>query len=56
MAAPPRDPSERLAFAAAFSGNKAEAAAIYERLAVTRNSRIFALAARLTREDRVRKP
>jgi hypothetical protein len=45
-----------LALIAAFSGNKAEAAALYDRLAATRNSRIFALAARLTREDRIRKP
>ena len=52
----PHDSSERLALIAAFSGNKAEAAALYERLASTRHSRVFALAARLTREDRVRKP
>jgi hypothetical protein len=45
-----------LALIAAFSGNRAEAAALYERLAVARNSRTFALAARLSREDRVRKP
>jgi hypothetical protein len=50
------DESERLALIAAFSGNKAEAAALYDRLAVTRNARVFALAARLTRDDRVRKP
>jgi hypothetical protein len=55
-AARPGDPSERLALIAAFSGNKAEAAELYERLATTRNSRTFALAARLAREDRVRKP
>jgi len=52
----PSDPSERMALIAAFSGNKAEAAALYDRLATSRNSRTFALAARLTREDRVRKP
>jgi len=45
-----------MALIAAFSGNKAEAAALYDRLATSRNSRTFALAARLTREDRVRKP
>jgi len=55
-AAQPHDRSERLALIAAFSGNKAEAAALYEQLAQKRNSRVFALAARLTREDRVRKP
>lgn len=54
--AQPHDPRERLALLAAFSGNKAEAAAIYDQLAATHNSRTFALAARLTRDDRVRKP
>ena len=55
-AAQPNDPSERLALIAAFSGNQAEAAALYESLALKRHSRTFALAARLIREDRVRKP
>jgi len=58
-AAPPArldDPNERLALIAAFSGNKAEAAALYEGLARSHNSRAFALAARLVREDHVRKP
>jgi len=50
------EPGERLALVAAFSGNKAEAAAIYERLAVAHHSRKFALAARLIREDHVRIP
>jgi hypothetical protein len=54
--AQPRDPSERLALIAAASGNKAEAAALYERLATKHNSRTFALAARLVQNDRVRKP
>jgi len=53
---PPNDPSERLALLAAFNGNKEEAVQLYERLAQTRHSRTFALAARFTREDRVRKP
>ncbi|HKO46860.1 MAG TPA: hypothetical protein VJV79_04015 [Polyangiaceae bacterium] len=52
----PSDPRERQALIAASSGNKADAAALYEHLASARNSRTFAIAARLTREDRVRKP
>lgn len=54
--AQPGDANERLALIAAFSGNRTEAAALYERLASARKSRTFALAARLSREDRVRKP
>lgn len=52
----PAEPNERLALIAAFSGNRSEAAALYERLAIARGSHTFALAARLSREDRVRKP
>jgi hypothetical protein len=52
----PSDPTERAALVAAFSGNRAEAAALYERLATTRSSRTFALAARLSRDDHIRKP
>jgi len=50
------DASERAALIAAFSGNKVEAAQIYERLARDHHSRTFALAARFIEEDRVRKP
>ena len=52
----PGDARERLALIAAFSGNRTEAALLYDDLALTRNARVFTLAARLTREDRVRKP
>jgi hypothetical protein len=52
----PADATERSALIAAFSGNRTEAAALYERLASTHNSRTFALAARLSREDHVRTP
>ena len=48
--------SERAALAAAFNGNKAEAAALYEGLAASRQARVFSEAARLAREDRIRKP
>lgn len=52
----PSDALERAALAAAFSGNRAEAALLYDRLASTRKARVFELAARLARADRVRKP
>jgi|GEM_PF-2860760 len=50
------DALERAALGAAFSGNKVEAAALYDRLAAGHDARLFSLAARLAREDRVRKP
>ena len=47
---------ERAALRAAFDGNKREAIAAYERLAARPGGEPFKLAARLLREDRVRKP
>jgi hypothetical protein len=47
---------ERAALRAAFDGNKREAIAAYERLAERPGGEPFKLAARLLREDRVRKP
>jgi hypothetical protein len=56
LAPPASDGLERAALAAAFSGNKLEAAQLYERLAMGNRARLFALAAQLARADRVRKP
>ena len=47
---------ERAALRAAFDGNKREAIGAYERLAARPGGEPFKLAARLLREDRVRKP
>lgn len=56
VASAARGSAERDAINAAFEGRSAFAAKLYERLASASGDRVFALAARLAREDIVRKP
>ncbi|HWP09248.1 MAG TPA: hypothetical protein VNN72_26070 [Polyangiaceae bacterium] len=53
---PPYAAAERDALTAAFEGRNAEAARLYERLSSASEGKVFALAARLVRENIVLKP